>query len=532
MDLSFWKKKFGAAVGFWIFVTLAFSQGVDLTKAGAGQKKAGNSRTNGFLNEEDITLKPVTVEEEDIELKIEEISDNAKLVNGSEDYPVTAGDVYRLSFIKDGNGVSYSLTVDNEYKIRVAELAVLNTRGMLYPELKKNVEDIVNMNYSLSGVQFSLVSPGMFTVPVTGEVKETVIKTSWAFTRLSEIILGTLTEFSSRRDISIINASGKETHYDLFLYERNGDLSQNPFLSPGDLVVVHESLKKVTVLGSIERPGTYELKEGETLTDLFNVYGGGFTSFADLNRVEVHRYNEDNLKTNVYYLDKENLKVPFVLTDKDAVYVTSVQDMEPCMFIEGAILPKGTEKIKDKETGAVMDRLLVRFDFNMNYASLIRMYQGIFLSSADTEKVYVIRNGERISLDARRMLYDSTYFSDLTVEPFDVLRIPFRQFYITVGGAVKTPGRYEYIPDRSYEYYVNLAGGFIEEMNSGKKVEIYDVGGKKLKNTDKVLPEYTIQVLTNRVDYLSVRETLPWVSILTALATTLTMVVMVVTVLF
>jgi len=51
---------------------------------------------------------------------------------------------------------------------------------------------------------------------------------------------------------------------------------------------------------------------------------------------------------------------------------------------------------------------------------------------------------------------------------------------VTVAGAVAVPGRYPYIPDRDWSYYINLAGGFNPERNSSEKVTITDLNGRKM----------------------------------------------------
>ena len=57
------------------------------------------------------------------------------------------------------------------------------------------------------------------------------------------------------------------------------------------------------------------------------------------------------------------------------------------------------------------------------------------------------------------MLYDANFYSDFELEENDILRIPFKQLFVIVSVAVNQPGKYPYIPDRTYDYYVNLAGG-------------------------------------------------------------------------
>jgi protein involved in polysaccharide export with SLBB domain len=68
---------------------------------------------------------------------------------------------------------------------------------------------------------------------------------------------------------------------------------------------------------------------------------------------------------------------------------------------------------------------------------------------------------------------------------------------VTVAGAVAMPDRYPYIPDRSWEYYIALAGGFVKERNSRNAVEIKDMSGKTLQKNDPITPETTITARTN-----------------------------------
>ena len=99
------------------------------------------------------------------------------------------------------------------------------------------------------------------------------------------------------------------------------------------------------------------------------------------------------------------------------------------------------------------------------------------------------------------MLYDASYKSEYFVEPNDVLIIPFRQYFVTVSGAVAIPGRYPYIPDRSWEYYVGLAGGFVATQNSHQAIKITDVAGKAKSVKDPITPETNIEAQTNAFLY-------------------------------
>ena len=75
--------------------------------------------------------------------------------------------------------------------------------------------------------------------------------------------------------------------------------------------------------------------------------------------------------------------------------------------------------------------------------------------------------------------------------------LPFKQYFVSVAGSVIKPGRYPYIPDRTWDYYIGLAGGFIKEQNKNDTISIVDINGKELSKTEYITPECTITAATN-----------------------------------
>ena len=57
------------------------------------------------------------------------------------------------------------------------------------------------------------------------------------------------------------------------------------------------------------------------------------------------------------------------------------------------------------------------------------------------------------------------------------------------------------IPNKTYEYYIGLAGGFDKAMNKGKAVDIRDSEGNKLSKSAVITPEATITAETNSFLY-------------------------------
>jgi protein involved in polysaccharide export with SLBB domain len=425
------------------------------------------------------------------------LTENAQLALSTAGYPVTAGDVYTLAYMAGSQKVEYVVTVDSGYRVRVSNLGVIDASGKTYNQLKAQVESVVSNNYPLSGVQFVLTQPAVFVVTVRGEVKDTEEMTAWALNRLSFALEGRLTDYSSIRDVEVRSAGGQSRAYDLYYARRTGDLSQDPYLRPGDEVVVKRAVRRVTVSGAVERPGAYQLLEGEGLRELIEGYGGGFTPRADRTRVEMLRVVGSGAPSgDKVFLGEGDVEGNYGLADQDSVTVPERTELRPVIFVEGAVGAAAGS------APTVSSRLVVPFNPGENYAALVRRNREWFSSVSDTRNAYIIRGEEQIGINLNPMLYDPSYRSGVEVEENDALVIPFRQYFVTVAGAVVSPGRYPYIPDREWDYYVALAGGFRPDQNAFSSVFIEDMAGKRMKKGDAITPETIITARANHGLYV------------------------------
>lgn len=430
---------------------------------------------------------------------------DAQVAMSRADYPVTAGDIYTLAFSVGTNPVTYSIPLDSSYKLRIANLGVINAKGLTFLELKDQVIKIVQKNYPMGGVQFVLTAPAVFTVEITGEVLKTAEKKVWALVRLSSFIDGNCTDYSSLRKITVQSDDGSSKVYDLFKASRYGDLTQDPFLRPGDRIVVAKMERKVFVDGAVKRPGVYELLDGENLKSLIDLYGDGFTPFSDLSRIELSRFvNDKDTYGEKIYLNKEDYEKDFNLVCYDSVTVSSLIDLSPHVFVEGAVQELHDDSALKAGAGVVAGasvnaskKLSFSFLEGEDYAFFIRKNKDILTEVSDLENVYIIRDGEKIALNLLPVLYDASYYAKIEMKNNDTLLIPFKQFFVSVSGAVYLPGRYPYIPDRTWDYYIALAGGFIKEKNAGDAIVITDVNGKKHKKSEFIKPEMTIEAKSN-----------------------------------
>lgn len=236
----------------------------------------------------------------------------------------------------------------------------------------------------------------------------------------------------------------------------------------------------------------------ENLKDLVETYGKGLTVMADPERIQLTRISNSKEKTGEkQFLTVVNIQENYPLEHYDEVYVPSYNDLRPVVFLQGAVNSSDTLSANLETTNLRTEM----FSYGESYSNFIRRNREVFSANADLANAYVTRGQNFIAIDLSQILYSENFTNDLLLEPNDVLIVPFKQYFVTVAGAVNSPGRYPYIPNRDWEYYVGLAGGFIGEKNNFDAVKIKDVNGKTLKKEDLITPETTITAKTNSFTY-------------------------------
>jgi len=339
---------------------------------------------------------------------------------------------------------------------------------------------------------------GSMYVFVTGEVT----KSSWVgitgLTRLQDAITPLFTRYSSIRDVKVKSADGYEKTFDLFKAERYGDLSQNPFLRPGDEIRISSLTNLVTIQGEVKRPGTYQLLPGEGLKELVSVYADGFTEKANTSRLTLLHYLSESSPVGEKMQFDYSRSADMELRLYDVVTVPSLQELLPVAWFEGAVGSSSTGA--SPETS---QRLPYTFVPGETVSQAALANRKLFSAVSDLASAYIIHtDGTKTAVDLAKFIYDYDLTNDFPLQTNDIIIVPFRQFFVTVSGAVYFPGRYPYIPNRSWKYYIGLAGGFDTDRNSGQKITIYDVKSQKVAIAGReIQPEDNIVAESNSFTY-------------------------------
>ena len=284
------------------------------------------------------------------------------LARSDPNFRVTPGDVYTLTFLLGGELVSHTIVVDTAYRIRVANLGIVNGAGQTFAQVRNRVETVVANNIPLSGPQLVLAQPAVFRVFVDGQVRRSGEHSAWALTRLSSLVDDNLTRLASVRDVTVRSANGQMQVFDLFRFWRFGDQTQNPYLRPGDTVTFNRVSRLVTIHGQVERPGTYQLLAGENIRELIEFYGDGFAPLADTTRIEIVRhFNAEDIAGSRIFLTPEDFENNFVLEDYDVITVPAKRDLRPVLFVEGAVDMENNPRFFYNERLYPTNRITVQF---------------------------------------------------------------------------------------------------------------------------------------------------------------------------
>jgi polysaccharide export outer membrane protein len=469
-----------------------------------------------------------------------EIDQRLRLAISSGIYPVTPGDIYHLMFRQGSDLLTNQLLVESSYVLDMNVFGKMNAVGMTFAQLKPAVEKIVSAAYPRSMPSLTIAEIGIFQVTIKGDIPRSLNVNAWGLSRLSEIVEGRLGSYSSLRNVEIVSETGAKKQFDLFRAQTFGALDQDPYVKPGDTVIIRESERTVEISGEVKRPGMYQLLTGEQLRDLVDVYGNGITSGAQTTHVRIDRVSGP--AAQVIYVDlPTGTDKGYVLRDGDKIDISAKVDWLPTVSFEGAVVPQAAAvatgaggQAEAAETAAqavsnAYNRIVHPFRPGEMLSDALRSIRVSLAPMADLSAVSLVRQGspEILIVDAEQLLSGIAPKSDFTLAANDRIIIPTLRFTVSVSGAVAFPGIFPYRSGLPAEYYVGLAGGLDLERNDNGQFLLFDSMGGQRKREDPVAPGDNIYVPANGFVYNLNRYVPLLGTILTTVASGLTLTLMI-----
>ena len=347
------------------------------------------------------------------------------LGNIDEGYILAPGDELRITVFGDNN-LEFVSKIDLNGNISFPNLGVFFAAGNSFATVKNRLKVFLGKYYSglLSSpnrtfLDVSLTQIRPVKVSVLGNVTTpgphlvngmaTVLNALYASGGISTS--GTL------RDVKVYRNNKLIKTIDLYDYITQGNIDQDIRLANNDVLFVGPRISSVTLQGKVKKAAIYEIKEGETLEDLFK-YSGGLSAVASTNAVNVSRIKPfkdrnqelvfDRFLTTVNY-SNQNSK-GFVLTDGDVVTVQEILTKQKNkVFIEGNVNAPGSYALdiyKDLKTlintgakGVSINTYFQKLDINSEDSQGNLSFKTYNLSSVLNDKVTVaLQENDRIKI--------------------------------------------------------------------------------------------------------------------------------------
>lgn len=381
-----------------------------------------------------------------------------------ENYRLGPGDEVIID-IWGTNEASLRHTISPDGTINVSNVGMISLNGMTVKEADAYMRKKLGKIYSVEGdgakseIKLTLGNIRTILVNVMGEVAVPGTYYLSSFSNIYHALYraGGVSELGGLRDIQLIRNGKKVASIDVYDFLLNGNSSDDVNLMEGDIVLVQPYNALVDITGNVKRPMLYEMKEGETMSDLIT-YAGGFTGDAFKNSLTTVRKNGREYR--VYTVDEPQYAT-FTMMDGDAVNVAPMLDRyENRVEIKGAVYRPGIYELGDRISTVkqLVDKAEgLKGDAFLNRAVLQREKENLTLEVLPID-LGLLMSGEAEDIPLRKN--DVLYVSSIH-ELQDV-------GYIMVMGAVAKPGQLIFAENLTIEDAIIKSGGLLESASTVK----------------------------------------------------------------
>lgn len=403
------------------------------------------------------------------------------------EYKLGPGDV--ISFELWGQINTFQrLVVTPEGRLVVPSVGPIDVAGKTLADAEALVIELAAESYGNARVSLSLLDLRRFRVYVTGRVKKPGMYPATAADRISDLVTlaGGVEDEGSQRRITVKHTTGDVTPVDLSLFLIAGDNDVNPTLEMGDIVHIPVKSDSVGIWGAVGDPGEYEYRKGDTLSRLLQIAGDvdelaatgeiEWTSFPGggaapiMRTMELSQILNTPLDATVRPGDQILVKTNTSWRERQTVEVLGEVD-SPGTF---TIIP-GETRLSDVITragGLTADAsprasYVVRADFDeeedipdLEYRRLFDVPQS---AMRDEEYIYFRTRSRQmfglVDTDIAKALDEPGSDADVILRDGDTIHIEKAPVNVEVLGQVERPGMIRYESGRSFEQYIDQAGG-------------------------------------------------------------------------
>jgi protein involved in polysaccharide export with SLBB domain len=350
---------------------------------------------------------------------------------------------------------SYELKINNEGKVRIEDIGIVSLSGLSINSVNALLKEKFSIRYAglknTNPTVFLDISLGeirSISVNLIGEIKKpgTFIFPSYTTVFNALYSAGGPTLNGTFRNVQVFRLGKLLTQFDLYDFLVKGYKDDDIRLEDNDVILVKPADLKVEVSGEVVRPGIYELKEGESVSDLIRFFSG-FSESGLLGKINVERKDQQGIKI----LDVEEKDfLNFSLKNGDFLRVNSIPDQ----FINRVQI-----------TGAINNPGAFELFEGMSVFDLIEKAGGL-KRDAFLDNVFLYRSMDDYSQTLTSIdLNDVELVKSIKLQKEDVIQIknitevnPF--LYLHISGEINSPGIFPFSSEISLKDLILKAGGF------------------------------------------------------------------------
>ena len=380
---------------------------------------------------------------------------NSTVLPTPRNYIISNGDGLMIHIYGDRDE-TYTPVVRNDGTIEVPYIGPIHIGGMRFSEAKRYLTSELKKHFSLSEFYINMQKYSTIQVTLIGDVKAPGLYNLPSFSTIKDLLLASkgLNPTASVRSIKI-KRKGKiiksVDFYDLLFHANK---IATTILKQGDIVIVNQAKKLVSIDGYVNQAAIFELKRNETLYDLLQ-YAGGLKPDASKTNIVIKRYeNNTNLKTYTLSYDKAK---SFVMKNGDEVYIYPLDfSSVASVNIYGNVIRPGSYDLpKDKTFNTLLKQNL---KYGKKHFFLPKTYfDYALIKRYDTNHLEY----KTISFSIREVLDNK---KTITLDPQDEIYIfaqndIFTNTYVTtIGKNLLHPGKLQYFKGMTIEDAINASG--------------------------------------------------------------------------
>ncbi len=390
------------------------------------------------------------------------------------------------------------LTVTPEGKLIVPRTGEVSISGLTVTEAEAKVNKLLARDYKMPDAHLSIRRLKSIKVSVLGEVLQPGIQTVTSLMRVSEVIAkaGDLKEKSALRNIEIRRPDGSlRTTADLLKYYETGDVSTNPPVEGGDVIIVRKVTKYFTISGAVAKPGIYEFAPGDKISTAIEIAGSPLPS-AQLDSIEVASFGPNSpdraVRRTVNLISGKDEE----LQEGDVIAVKGYSQYHTprVVSVSGEVTYPGKYSIELGQTrildviqraggilptGSLDEAVVLRragigaWESDPEFIMLERM-KGTTEEKRITDdqfNYYMARSRQLgrsvMVVNFKDLIEKNDLSQNILLRDQDSIWIPRARGFVSILGTVVNPGNITYEEGYTYEDYIARAGGYTSSSDKG-----------------------------------------------------------------